>query len=61
MKIDEGTNKFPVVTSVNAMREAHSINLIFSTKVEGKTSAVEVKISPAQWDTLKVLVDRSEA
>jgi hypothetical protein len=61
MKLDEGTNTFPAVTSVNAIREAHSVTLIFSTRVAGETAAFEFKLSPGQWEALKALVDRREA
>ncbi len=61
VRIDEGTNTFPTVTSVNATRDAQSVSLIFQIRIEGQSSDVVVKLRPEQWETLKVLVDGPKA
>jgi hypothetical protein len=59
-KWEAGVSQFPTVDWVDAKKRIGDIDLIFGTRIEDQGSSLRIRLSRAQWETLKFLIDGPE-
>jgi hypothetical protein len=57
VKLDVGSSQFPAVLAVDADKRGDAVNLTFNTRIEGQGAALQIRLTFAQWENLKFLVD----
>lgn len=58
IELEPGTNQFPELIWVDANKRNGAIDLIFGSRIEGQGAGLRIRLTQAQWENLKFLVDR---
>jgi len=56
-KWEARASQFPTVSWVDAKKRSGGIDLIFGTRIDSQGGSLEIRLSRAQWESLKFLID----
>jgi hypothetical protein len=56
-KWEARASEFPPVDWVDAKKRIGGIDLIFGTRIDGEGASLEIRLSRAQWEKLKFIID----
>jgi hypothetical protein len=56
-KWEAGASEFPPVNWVDAKKRIGGIDLIFGIRINGQGGSLQIRVSRAQWENLKFLID----